>query len=179
MYDKTGSSGEHISFSDTAILTIHRPIEVLISSSTTTCNVGQQIQFTATTSGGTNSFRYQWYANGNPISGATSASYSFTPTETGTTNIYATAEDSQDSYLAEATSNSITVTATAQSTTPPPNQQGSGNSDGNTGSTAGGSGNQEIPITYTVIVLVVVIAVVGTIAGLAVRQRKGKTKPAN
>lgn len=35
-------------------------------------------------------YTYQWYANGSKISGANGPSYDFTPTKTGTTNLYCT-----------------------------------------------------------------------------------------
>jgi parallel beta-helix repeat protein len=45
--------------------------------------VGQSVTFTSTVSGGYTPYSYQWYLNGNPVSGATSASWTFTPTTSG------------------------------------------------------------------------------------------------
>ena len=181
MYDKVGTSGQYTSTSNKEYVTINKEIEVQVSSSATTVNVGQQIQLTATASGGTNTYRYQWYANGNSITGATSASCAYTPTQTGTINIYATAEDTQDTFLDMATSNSIILTVTSQPTSPNP-QDSNGDSNDNTGSNSdlnnsGSSGNQVIPIAHVVIIVVVIIAVVGAVAGLAIKQKQRKPKP--
>lgn len=40
------------------------------------------------TAGNPNSYSYQWYKNGSVVSGATSSTYTFTPTEIGTTTLY-------------------------------------------------------------------------------------------
>jgi len=45
--------------------------------------VGQSITFTSTVSGGYTPCSYQWYLNGNPVSGATSNTWTFTPTTSG------------------------------------------------------------------------------------------------
>lgn len=119
MNDEVGTSGQYTSTSNEATVVIHSPVQVQISSSATSVNVGQQVQLTASASGGTNSYNYQWFSNGNPIAGATAASYTYVPTEEETVNIYATAQDTQDSLLAVATSNSITLTATQASTSTP------------------------------------------------------------
>jgi hypothetical protein len=185
MYDKVGTSGQHTSTSNVKTITIHHQVEVRISSSATAVTMGQQVQLTATASGGTNSYRYQWYSNGNPITGATSASCSYTPTQTGQINIYATAQDTQDSFLDKATSNSITLTvieATPEPTSTPNQQNSNGDSQDSTDSKSdfnnqGSSGNQGIPIVYVVIIMAVIIAAVGAVVGLAIKQKQGKSKP--
>jgi len=45
--------------------------------------VGQSVTFTSTVSGGYTPYTYQWFLNGNPVSGATSESWGFTPTTSG------------------------------------------------------------------------------------------------
>jgi PKD repeat protein len=60
------------------------PPTVSISPMTASILVGQQVSFTSTVSGGTPPYTYQWYLNGNPVSGANSNSWTFTPTATGT-----------------------------------------------------------------------------------------------
>lgn len=193
MYDEVGTSGQYQSTSNEATLVINPPVQVQISSSNPSVNVGQQAQFTASASGGTNSYSYQWFSNGSPISGATSATCTYIPTNAGTVTIYATAQDTQDSSLAVATSNSITLTATA---TPTPTQQQ--NSNANTNSNANSntthnsnsnsnvnsnpntnnSGNQGIPMTYIAVVAIAIIAVIGVIIGLVVKQKQSASKSA-
>lgn len=181
MYDKVGTSGWYTSYSDAARVTIHSIIQLQINCQSTSIEVGQQVQLSASASGGTNSYYYKWYANGNPISGATMASCSYTPTQTGTIDIYATAQDQQDSYLDTATSNSITLTVTAQPASTPNQQDSNGGSNDDTNpnqdyDNQGTSDNQPISPIIIGIVAVVIIAVVGVV-GLALRQKQGKTKP--
>lgn len=64
------------------------PPSVLISPMSASILVGQQITFTSTVSGGTPPYTYQWYLNGNPVSGATSSSWTFTPTASGIYYVY-------------------------------------------------------------------------------------------
>jgi hypothetical protein len=180
IYDKVGAFGQHVSYSDVANVKINPDISVQVSSQSTTVEIGQQVQLAVTASGGTNSYRYQWYANGNPISGATSASYSYAPSAIGTISIYATAQDTQDSYLDIATSNSISLTVTAQPTPSPtsqPNQQDSnGNTDANSNQQST-SNNQGMPTDLIVVIIVVIIAIVSVIVGFAIKQKQGKSKP--
>lgn len=60
------------------------PPTVSISPMSTSILVGQQVTFTSTVSGGTPPYTYQWYVNNQPVSGATSSSFTFKPTTTGT-----------------------------------------------------------------------------------------------
>jgi hypothetical protein len=64
------------------------PPTVLISPLSASRNVGQPVIFTSTASGGTPSYTYQWYLDGNPVSGATSASWAFTPSSAGVYHVY-------------------------------------------------------------------------------------------
>ena len=57
--------------------------------------VGQSVTFTSTVSGGYTPYGYQWYLNGNPVSGATSASWTFTPTASGIYYIHLKVTDSK------------------------------------------------------------------------------------
>ena len=59
------------------------PLTVSISPTTASILVGQQVTFTSTVSGGTSPYTYQWYLNNQPVTGATSSSWTFTPTATG------------------------------------------------------------------------------------------------
>ncbi|MEM3153503.1 MAG: PKD domain-containing protein, partial [Candidatus Bathyarchaeia archaeon] len=60
------------------------PPTVSISPMSASILVGQQVTFTSTVSGGTPPYTYQWFVNNNPVSGATSSSFVFTPTAAGT-----------------------------------------------------------------------------------------------
>jgi PKD repeat protein len=64
------------------------PPSVSISPMTASILVGQQVTFTSTVTGGTPPYTYQWYLNGNPVSGANSNSWTFTPTATGTYYVF-------------------------------------------------------------------------------------------
>ena len=59
------------------------PLAVSISPVSASIYLGQLVTFTSTTSGGTLPYSYQWYLNGNPVSGATSNTWAFTPTTSG------------------------------------------------------------------------------------------------
>jgi len=50
--------------------------------------VGQSVTFTSTVSGGYTPYTYQWYLNGNPVSGASASSWTFTPTTGGIYYVY-------------------------------------------------------------------------------------------
>jgi len=50
--------------------------------------VGQSVTFTSTVSGGVTPYTYQWYLNGNPVAGATSNTWTFTPTSSGIYYVY-------------------------------------------------------------------------------------------
>ena len=63
-------------------------IHVSISPSSAVIDVGQSQQFTSSISGGTLSYSYQWYLNGEQVSGATSASWTFTPDSPGSYTVY-------------------------------------------------------------------------------------------
>ncbi|MDH7607626.1 MAG: PKD domain-containing protein [Candidatus Bathyarchaeota archaeon] len=65
------------------------PPTVSISPMTASILVGQQVSFTSTVSGGTPPYQtYQWYLNNNPVSGANSPSWAFTPTAAGTYYVF-------------------------------------------------------------------------------------------
>jgi hypothetical protein len=74
--------------------------------SNVTVAVGSTASFTVSASGGTSPYAYQWYRNGSAISGATSATYSFTAQST----------DNGATFNAKVT-DSATTPSTATSTT--------------------------------------------------------------
>jgi parallel beta-helix repeat protein len=57
--------------------------------------VGQSVTFTSTVSGGYTPYSYQWYLNGNPVSGATSTTWTFTPTTSGICYIHLKVTDAE------------------------------------------------------------------------------------
>jgi parallel beta-helix repeat protein len=59
------------------------PLSASISPLSASILAGQSVTFTSTVSGGYTPYSYQWYLNGNPVSGANSASWTFTPTTSG------------------------------------------------------------------------------------------------
>ncbi|MEM1553195.1 MAG: PKD domain-containing protein [Candidatus Bathyarchaeia archaeon] len=60
------------------------PLTVSISPMSASILIGQQVTFTSTVSGGIPPYTYQWYVNNQPVPGATSSTFTFTPTATGT-----------------------------------------------------------------------------------------------
>jgi hypothetical protein len=70
------------------------PLSVTISPMETNMYLHDSVWFTATVSGGTSPYTYQWYVNGNPVSGATGSTWSFTPPSIGTYFVYVNVTDS-------------------------------------------------------------------------------------
>jgi len=94
-------------------LPIPPPLSASISPLSASVNVGDSVTFTSTVSGGTPPYSYQWYLDNNPISGATSASWAFTPTTTGNYTIHLNVTDNLGNI---AKSNDAVVTVAAQLT---------------------------------------------------------------
>jgi PKD repeat protein len=70
------------------LLALPPPLSASISPLSASINVGNSITFTSTVSGGTSPYSYQWYLDSNPVSGATSNSWAFTPTTSGIYYVY-------------------------------------------------------------------------------------------
>jgi len=62
---------------------VAQPLSASISPLSQSINLGQSVTFTSTVSGGYTPYSYQWYLNGNPVSGATSDTWTFTPIASG------------------------------------------------------------------------------------------------
>lgn len=73
----------NIGFDTIRILAGPPPLSVFIGPLSASISVGQSVAFTSTVTGGTSPYSYQWYLDGNPVSGAMSASWTFTPTVSG------------------------------------------------------------------------------------------------
>ncbi len=69
--------------------------------------VGQSQLFTSSITGGTSPYSYQWYLDGVPVSGATNATWVFTPTSVGFHTVYVNVTDSVG---VQATSDNASVT---------------------------------------------------------------------
>jgi len=64
------------------------PLSVSISPLSASILVGQSVTCISTVTGGYTPYTYQWYLNGNPVSGATSSGWTFAPTTAGIYYIY-------------------------------------------------------------------------------------------
>lgn len=82
--------------SNQATVTVAPPLTVSISPTSASILVGQSITFTSTVSGGYSPYSYQWYLNDNPVSGATSNSWTFTPSASGIYYVYLKVTDAQN-----------------------------------------------------------------------------------
>jgi len=97
--DLLNSNGEHIAHDthDGTVLVSPPPppLTVSISPLSATILVGQPVTFTSIVSGGYPPYSYQWYLNGNPVSGATSETWTFTPSTSGIFYVYLKVTDSK------------------------------------------------------------------------------------
>jgi hypothetical protein len=80
--------------SNTVAITINAAPSVAASPNFSTIDFGQSQTFTSAISGGTSPYSYQWYLNGAPVSGATGASWTFTPASAGSYTVYVKVTDS-------------------------------------------------------------------------------------
>jgi parallel beta-helix repeat protein len=83
VYLKVTDSSGNVAISDIATITVAPQLTISISPMSASILVGQSVTFTSTTSGGYPLYTYQWFLNGNPVSGATSNNWTFTPTTSG------------------------------------------------------------------------------------------------
>ena len=65
------------------VATVTPPLSVAISPLSATILIGDSVAFTSTVTGGTSPYTYQWYLDGDPVSGANSSSWLFKPNATG------------------------------------------------------------------------------------------------
>ncbi|MDS0257759.1 PKD domain-containing protein [Thermoplasmatales archaeon AK] len=81
------------------------PFSVSISASATSVDDGQTVLFTSNVSGSSGSLSYQWYLNGNAVSGATSSTWTTSSLPAGSDSVYEVVNDISTS----ATSNTVTL----------------------------------------------------------------------
>jgi hypothetical protein len=73
-------------------------------------DAGQSQNFTASTSGGTPSYSYQWYLDSSPVGGATGSTWTYTPHSSGAHTAYCAVEDSATTpYSIESNKASVSV----------------------------------------------------------------------
>lgn len=105
------SYGDSTQSSTSTISVSQQPkLEVSISSSSTSGIIGQTFTIMGDATGGTQPYSYQWYLNGNPVSGATGTSYDLSPLKAGTYSIYLEATDNSGTT---ATSQTIQISVTS------------------------------------------------------------------
>ncbi|MEM3760280.1 MAG: FG-GAP-like repeat-containing protein [Candidatus Bathyarchaeia archaeon] len=95
--------------SNIAMVTVAPQLVASISPTSASILVGQSVTFTSTVSGGYTPYTYQWYLNGNPVSGATSATWTFTPTTAGMYYVHLKVTDAKGN-TAQSDTARITVT---------------------------------------------------------------------
>jgi len=93
--------------SNVAEVTVNPELSVSIQPASSVITLGQSVDFTSMVSGGTLPYTYQWYVNETEVSGANSASWTFTPTSTG---YYLVSLKVTDGASAAALSNEADVT---------------------------------------------------------------------
>jgi len=71
-------------------------LTVTISPLSATIYIGESVPFTSIIGGGTAPYNYQWYLNGNPVSGTTSSTWTFTPTAPGIYYVYLKVTDAKN-----------------------------------------------------------------------------------
>ena len=95
--------------SKTASVTVNAAPSVSISPTSVTMRLGQSQTFTSSATAGTPPYSYQWYLNGVAVSGATSSSWTFTPSYAGSYTVKVVVTDAVSGV---ATSNTASVTVT-------------------------------------------------------------------
>ena len=88
------------------------PFSVSISPFSVEMNVGQSQVFSSRVIGGTSPYTFQWYLDDTPVSGATDASWTFTPTSAGSCAVYLEVTDNLGTQA-------ISTIASASVTVPP------------------------------------------------------------
>ncbi|HML02464.1 MAG TPA: PKD domain-containing protein [Candidatus Bathyarchaeia archaeon] len=83
---------------------------VSVSPAPATLDVGESQAFSSFVLGGTSPYSYQWYFDGSLVSGANGASWTYTPSSSGSHAVYVNVKDAASNA---ATSNTVLVTVNA------------------------------------------------------------------
>jgi len=86
------------------------PLSASISPLSASILIGQSVKFTSTASGGYTPYHRQWYVNDNPVSGANTNSWTFTPTTSGICYVHLKVSDAKGNTAQSETAR-ITVAA--------------------------------------------------------------------
>jgi len=87
-------------------------LSVSIDPPSATIPTGGSVAFTSTVGGGASPYTYQWYLDGDPVSGATSSSWAFTPPSSGIYYVYVEVTDATSNKVQSDTAR-ITVIPSA------------------------------------------------------------------
>jgi hypothetical protein len=124
IYVNVTDSAGYTAESNVASTVVNPSLSVSVSPTSVLMDVGQSTLFTSTISGGTSPYAYQWYLNGAPVSGATSSSWTFSPTSQGSYTVYVVVNDSaatsagaQSGTVDVAVDPQLTVTASPPTST--------------------------------------------------------------
>jgi outer membrane protein assembly factor BamB len=107
VYLKVTDSASAVATSNTVPVTVNGPLSIRVTPSSVTMDMGQSQSFISTVSGGTSPFNFQWYLDGTAVPSATSSTWTFTPSSSGSHNVYVNVTDNAGSI---AKSNITTVT---------------------------------------------------------------------
>jgi len=102
--DSLGSTAQ----SDEASVNVAPKLLVSISPTSASIFVGESVEFASTVSGGYPPYSYQWYLDDSAVSGATSKTWTFTPTASGMYYVYLKVTDDNDNVVQSETAR-ITV----------------------------------------------------------------------
>jgi len=83
------------------------PLSVTISPMSISALMGQSVTFTSAVSGGHPPYSYQWYLDGAPVPGATSSSWTFTPTTSGIYYVYLKVTDANNNIAQSETARTM------------------------------------------------------------------------
>jgi lysozyme len=117
VFEHTFTSDSELTQTEFLAQTAPPPLSVSISPLSASILVGQSVTFTSTVSGGYTPYSYQWFLNGNPVSGATSASWTFIPTSSGIYYVHLKVTDDKGNTAQSETARITVATVTVETAT--------------------------------------------------------------